>query len=684
MARKIKVLIVEDSEDDAELSRLELRRAGFDPRMRRVDTSHSLHSALGGQDGWDVIIADYNVPGLRLQEELQEIRRKLPDVPVVILSGAIGEETAVELLRGGAQDYVPKGSIARLGEVVRRELREQEIRQARAATEAALRESEERLRTVLKSLPVGVLIADAKGRFTHFNPAVKAVWRGFREVDLNSYEQYEAWFPKTGQKLRSEDWAMARALRDGESVIGERVRIKAFDGTFKMLHVTATPVRGVDGEVTGAVSLIQDISEQARSEEIEEFLAQSAVLLNASLDFEVTLKAVADTAVPRFADWCIVVLLSREGRVEKVAVRAPNPAGERVAREIYQKYEVDTSAPRGLGRVLRTGEPDFMAEFSDAALTQVNPAESSRVIIAKTRMRSYMVVPLKSAYRTIGAVSFGISESPRKFDEHDFKAAQELARRASGAIENSLLYRDAQEAIRIREEVLAVVSHDLKNPLSAVKLNADLASRQLSPEAPVQQQLMRIRSTVERMLHMIEEFSSMGRIDAGKLKPQIRPENPQQLISDVVEMLKPLAAAKKIELRFNSETTNSSLLCDRTLLLQVFENLIGNAIKFTSEDGVIWVGCAQHEAGVEFFVADTGPGISEEDLPYVFDRYWQARKDRKGSGLGLYIAKGIVEAHGGQIRVESRLGKGTRFSFQLPYSGKSPEVSGIFDDETAA
>lgn len=684
MARKIEVLIVEDSEDDAELSRLELRRAGFDPKILRVDTSESLRSALNSEFRWDLIIADYNVPGLRLQEELREIRRKLPDVPLVIVSGAIGEETAVELLRGGAQDYLPKNSIARLGEVVRRELRDQEVRLARAATEAALRESEERLRTVLESLPVGVVISDARGRLTHFNPAARAVWGGFREVDVDTYEAYEAWFPKTGEKLRSEDWAMARALRNGESVIGERVRIKAFDGTLKMLDITATPVRGINEQVTGAVALIQDISDQARAEEIERFLAQATVLLNASLDYEVTLKAVADTAVPRFADWCIVVLLSREGRADKVAVRAPVSSGESVAREIFEKYEIDASTPRGLGRVLRTGEPDFMPDFSEESLAQVNRTESARVIMAKARMRSYMAVPLKSAYRIIGAVAFGISESSRKFDVHDLKAAQELARRASGAIENSLLYRDAQEAIRIREEVLAVVSHDLKNPLSAVRLNADLASRQLDPEAPVQQQLMRIRSTVERMLHMIEEFSSMGRIDAGKLIPQIRPESPQQLITDVVEMLKPLAAAKKIELRFDPEHHCPSLSCDRTLLLQVFENLIGNAIKFTSENGVILVGCSQFDAGVEFFVADTGPGIGEEDLPYVFDRYWQARKDKKGSGLGLYIVKGIVEAHGGRIKVESRLGQGTKFSFRLPFAGKRGDVSGTSGNQSVA
>ncbi|OFZ20964.1 MAG: hypothetical protein A2X94_06420 [Bdellovibrionales bacterium GWB1_55_8] len=662
--RKIKVLIIEDSEDDAELSRLELRRAGFDPVSARVDRSDELKKALAAES-WDVLLADYNVPGMRLRDDLREIQTTLPDLPVIIVSGAIGEETAVELLRAGVRDYVPKTRLTHLGDVVRRELDDRDARSARKEAEAALRFSEERLRTVIENLPVGVIIADASGRLTHFNRIANEIWGGFKEVDLRSYDRYEAWWPDSGNKLTSKDWGMARALEKKESSFNERLRIRCFDGTFKTILHAATPILGPEGEVSGGVAVLRDISEQARAEESERFLSDSTRVLGLTLDLDSLLKTLSDVAVPRFADWNFIVLISEEGIPEKMAVRGPG-ARHDAANEFSEKYSIELTASAGLGHVLKTGQPEMYVNFSEQDLGLKDPR--ARAILAQMRIASYMIIPMKAGPRILGALAFGISESMRKFDSHDFWVAQELGRRASAAIENSILYRDAQQAIRLREEVLAVVSHDLKNPLAAVRLNADMLQRQLDrPSDPI----LKIRSAVDRMLEMIDEIVNMSKIQAGGLKLSIREEKTQTLLSEVVELMRPIANVKKISLEVHADSECPNIACDRMLLFRVFSNLIGNAIKFTPENGAVTVSCECDGRGVLFSVKDTGPGIAPDEVPYIFERYWQSKRaSRKGAGLGLYIAKGIIEAHGGKIAVDSQVGRGTRFVFFIPLAEK--------------
>ena len=234
-----------------------------------------------------------------------------------------------------------------------------------------------------------------------------------------------------------------------------------------------------------------------------------------------------------------------------------------------------------------------------------------------------------------------------------------------------MLYRAAEEAGRDREKMVAVVSHDLKNPLSTIQMAVSFLLEDIVPDdeahAMERRQLNAIKRESGRMYRLIHDLLDANAIEAGKLHVKRSLQEVTPLVDEVVETLRPLAAAKRIELAVETAPELPQLHVDRDRLFQVFSNLGGNAIKFTPEGGRVLIRARCDDDAVAFDVVDTGPGIPPADLPRVFDRYWQAKQTASlGSGLGLTIAKGIVEAHGGRIAVSSVPGEGTVFSFAIP------------------
>jgi signal transduction histidine kinase len=250
--------------------------------------------------------------------------------------------------------------------------------------------------------------------------------------------------------------------------------------------------------------------------------------------------------------------------------------------------------------------------------------------------------------------------------------AETLAEQAAIAIENARLYRGAVQATQLRDQVLGVVAHDLRNPLSTILLQAAaLKRRGPEPERRSQKQIEGIYRAATRMNRLIQDLLDVALMESGQLTVERAPLSASDLVTAAVEMQKPLASSLSIELRIEMGREVPEAWADRDRLLQVFENLLANAIKFTKAGGCITVGTASRDREVVFRVTDTGSGIASENLPRIFDQFWQAtRTGRQGAGLGLPIAKGIVEAHGGRIWVESVEGRGTTFSFTIPKASR--------------
>jgi len=363
--------------------------------------------------------------------------------------------------------------IAIVTSIVKRALARQtavaEEAQRRASNEAALREEVERrrdeaarrereLRAVLEALPVGVYIADANGRVTATNSAIRAIWGAAvpRASSIDEYGQFVGWRPGRGERMAAHDWSLARALEKGEVTIGEEVEIRTFDGERRTILDNARPIRDEAGRITGAVGVNVDITERKALEERQLFLSEASRILASSLEYEDTLRAVARLAVPRFADWCAIFILE-EGGLHTVEVAHTDPSKVEFARELERRYPPEPDEPAGIHHVLRTGEPELYPEITDAGLQAIARDEDHLRLLRELRICSGMNVPLVARGRTLGVIGLYATESGRHLSRDDLAFAEGLARRAALAVDNARLYREARRRAREEEALRAAV-----------------------------------------------------------------------------------------------------------------------------------------------------------------------------------------------------------------------------------
>jgi signal transduction histidine kinase len=244
---------------------------------------------------------------------------------------------------------------------------------------------------------------------------------------------------------------------------------------------------------------------------------------------------------------------------------------------------------------------------------------------------------------------------------------------------------DVEREVKAREDLLSIVSHDLRNPLSAIGLAASTLQRAIGPSEAPRKKVDLIARNAKRMDRMIADLLTAAKVQEGKLSVEPKAQDTTALVADAVDELAFRAAGSGIDLRFEVASGTPPVYCDAGRIGQVLSNLIGNAVKFTPRGGSILVSAQQGDAGeVRFSVRDTGPGIAEDAVPHVFDRYWQKREHAaRGTGLGLFIAKGIVDSHRGRIWVTSHPGQGSDFQFTLPAVETSSEETLVAPSDAA-
>jgi signal transduction histidine kinase/CheY-like chemotaxis protein len=327
-------------------------------------------------------------------------------------------------------------------------------------------------------------------------------------------------------------------------------------------------------------------------------------------------------------------------------------------------------------QVLETQRPIAM-KLTAEMLASFAQNDEHRRGLETIRPRSIIGVPLRVGDKCLG-VLFLSTIQPRVYGPKDILVADEFGRRAALFLENARLHRAARRAIQARDDVLGIVAHDLRNPLGNILMQAALLRQRGSePERRSQKPADAIERAANRMSRLIQDLLDITRMEAGQLSIEQAPVQADMSVSEFVEAQKLLASSASLELRLDLAQNLGEVFADRDRLLQVLENLVGNAVKFTGPGGRVTVGAAPGDDEVLFWVADTGPGIEARDVPHLFDRFWQARKvGRQGAGLGLPIVKGIVDAHGGRIWVESQVGVGSTFFFTLPLARPEPQMAG--------
>jgi PAS domain S-box-containing protein len=547
----------------------------------------------------------------------------------------------------------------------------------RVAAVEALRRSRDELSLILQGIPDGITVQDGDGRLVYANDAAAAN-SGFDSAKAmleaggaEIVKRFRLW-DEDGKPLSPQDLPGRRALQgqSGERVVAYR-RADGQEGEQRWATVSATPVRDDDGGIRFAINVFRDITDQKRAEQWRRFLGEASEILASSLDYAVTLKAFAEKAVSSLADWCTIDIRQPDGNLRCVAAAHVDPAKFSLVQQMREKYPI-APGQKGSAEVLASGQPHLLADVSDQTLVEVARSPEHLRLLRELNVRSVMYVPLSSRGEVIGVITFVTGGGFARYQPGDLHVAEELSRRASISVDNARLYAETQESLRSREDLMAIVSHDLRNPLGVVLASSTLLLKSPLPTEKgerARRQVEAIQRAGHRMNRLIRDLLDFASIQGGRLTISQRPYDGVNLVGEVLEVLEALATQKSLRLQnlLAARQGRLDVLCDHDRMIQVFSNVVGNAIKFTPEGGTISISAEADAGMVVFTVADTGPGMSGEELENIFDRYWQAqRRNRDGIGLGLSIAKGIIDAHGGRIWAESEIGKGTTFYFTLP------------------
>lgn len=425
--------------------------------------------------------------------------------------------------------------------------------------------------------------------------------------------------------------------------------------------------------VCHAIQIARLNDEQRRDQVRLQLLSDTGRALASTLDPQETLARVARLAVPRLADWVVLHCWESDG-LKLGCVAHADPEKEQQLTTFLKDFEPLCEGRGGLlAQVATTRRPVLVSQTtSDQPVLGLDGSDKA-ASLRGLEVRSCLGVPVMSGQRLLGTLFLHLGTAGRAYDARDLALAEELAFRIGLALDNARLYQQAQHAVRSRDNVMAIVSHDLRNPLNAIALNLSLLTRPWGGEREGgdrrkgRSQLDSIQRSVQRVNRMVEDLLAASTIQSGHFTVRACAERTEVLLTDLVQTLEPMASNQGVELEVSFPNTLPQVLCDRDRVLQVFGNLCGNALHITPRGGLISVKARLEEGFVCFSVSDTGPGIPAAQLASVFDRYWQAEPGSgSGVGLGLFIVKGIVEAHGGKVWAESPEGQGATFSFTLP------------------
>ncbi len=497
MTTPLRVLIIEDSEDDMLILLDTLKSNGYQPSYQRVDNAADMKAAL--QQSWEAIVSDYVMPGFSAIAALEILQATGQDIPFIVVSGAVDEDTAVTALKAGAHDFILKSKMARLVPAIERELREAEIRQKHKTAEAALRQSEARYRCLAIATSQAVWTTDAQGKIVDDFPSWRSL-TGQSEAAAKGWGWLEVIHPEDRERT-AKVWSEAVETKAYYQI---EHRLKVADGTYRYFSVRGVPVLDEEGNIQEWVGTHTDISDR---------------------------------------------------------------------------------------------------------------------------------IAMESALR-------------RRAEELDI-------------------------ANRLKDEFLAVVSHELRSPLNAMLGWTSLLRSRQYDQATNARALETIERNARSQTQLIEDLLDASRIIRGQMHLDICPVDIIEVIESTINTIQPAARAKNISLQINLDPLARDVAGDAERLQQIVWNLLSNAVKFTPNDGLVAITLKRLDSHIEIVVADTGQGIEPEFLPHIFDRFRQAdgsiTRAYGGLGLGLSIASHLTQLHGGTLSVESPgVGQGATCTVKLP------------------
>jgi len=714
MTRQLKVLLVEDSEEDSLLMLRELKRGGYATLQRRVETASDLRQALRDEQ-WDVILSDYRMPAFDAPGALEVLHESGQDIPFIIVSGKIGEDLAVAAMKSGANDYLMKGNLARLAPVVQRELREAEERRRHRLTEEAVRRGKAEWEAVFDAVSDLIIITDADGVISRCNGRASDYFHGGygaiigRRID----EVFFGGAQPEGQVFRF--------VHSMQSEVDEDISFPNLKGWF---NVASYPMRFEGSERTGFVFIIKDITKRREVEEEKRTSDRELLTLYAvafRLQYAQGVEKVMGDLLFQLhnmlqMEFSCIHLVEGE-RLRLRAFLGISPA--------YEKAMGVIARGTPWSELTRSGRP-FRGERPDDRFPP-----RGRAAALEMGMRCWCSVPLKIGQEVMGVMSVG-TRSERNFSERDVFLLSSIAGQLAVLIENYSLYdrmkEKAEELYRSKEELrenlqqvkranqelgrlntvknnfIGIASHELKTPITSIMGGVEFLLKYSDIKMTPEQHniFVSVYEGTVQLRRLVEDLLSISRIEAQGTLPQKRAANLIWLCRQAHDMFVLPLSERRITVAIEGDETPVPV--DEGLALLAVKNLLENAIKFTPDGGVVELrgrvlkkrevqalartvrpfypgfpnGLAPAEHCYLLQVRDSGIGIPAEERVRIFDKFYGVGDIghhtsggtsfmSKGSGLGLSIVYGIMDVHKGAVWVESAVaGEGSVFSLLFP------------------
>lgn len=540
----------------------------------------------------------------------------------------------------------------------------------RAAVEAALRASEAKFAGILEIAADSIISVDEQQRILHFNRGAELTF-GYAAQDVLG-QSLGILLPDRHRETHGAHVRAFGGAPETSRQMGERREIfgRRRDGSEFPAEASISKLGQVGGSRIYTV-LLRDVTERKRHEEGQQRLAAAVAALGETLEVDATERSVVQLAIPWLADGALLDVLTGSHELRRVAPETGDPALD-AALAAVAAYPIDLDSPSRVVDVLRRGRTDVVPVVTDEWI-EAHSADAEE--FARNRamgMGSLILLPLVAREHVLGVLKLFRRPGRPAYTEADRALAEELALRAAFALDNARLYATARQATHARDHALGVVSHDLRNPISAIGMSARALLATIPPEDPDRRDLVRnIMDSQDLTQRMIRDLLDVASIEMGRLSIERRIEPLGAILAQAVELFGREADDREITLALDPVDALPLVNGDRERLVQVLANLISNALRHTDRGGRVAV--RANVAGDDVIVAvqDTGSGIPASNLPLIFERYWTVRGNapKGGTGLGLAIARSIVEAHGGRIWAESELGKGSTFRFTLRIAG---------------
>ena len=780
---RARILVVDDREEN-----LVALAAVLEPLGHEVVCASSGGAALKQLLGGDFacILLDVQMPeldGFELATLIKQ-RQRSQHIPIIFVTALSKDERHV--FRGysaGAVDYIFKpidpdvlrskvSVFVELWEKTQ-QLQEQAEQLHEQRLQALAQESDERYRQLADAMPQIVWTADVEGNTTYLNRR----WFDYTGTTAEDGGP-TAWLGA----VHPDDLAATVAKREQTLASGEpfeaEYRFRAGDGSYRWHLGRSVPVYGEAGAIEYWIGTATDIHDRRLAEERQSFISAAGDALSGSLDYRRTLARVAVLAVGDVADWCSVHIVEPDGEIRELETAHVDPEKILFVRELQERYPPRDDRPTGVAAVIRTGEPELVPEITEEMLVAGANDELHLDLLRNLGMHSYMCVPLRSRDRILGAITFISSDPGRTFGAQDLMLAEEIARRATTAIENAQLYRAAEEraqAARVlatigdgvvlvdgsgrirlwndaaeritglaasgvlgravttaipgwgtveervqvalageparaesvplefgsrelwlsvsavgyedgtvfafrdlteertlesmRQDLVATVSHELRTPLAAIYGAAlTLGREDVELEEALKGKLLEvIVEEANRLSDIVNDLLLASQLDSGRLRVQIERCNPLEIARAEVTAAS-ARLPENVALELEAPRKLPAVAADPGQLRQVLANLIDNAVKYSPEGDEVEVTARRENGAVVIAVSDNGPGIAREQQRIIFEKFGRAdvAGSKPGTGLGLFIARSIAEAHGGSIDVRSRPDAGATFTLTLP------------------